>query len=260
VALFEAISKTKPKQPMNMAVPSWMTRGQQAAQVAAESAPAPAFVAQAAPVPTAPIQLGELQQRASQLAGLAAPVEPVFSADAGRLRVSLSYLSAGVGAAGVVLVLIAAFVLGRTTASPKQQQAGATPPGPPPLKPEVVRGTGGEQSHPPLTTQTIPPRVKGKWYIVIQDMLGTTPAHQEEAAKIAEFCTQNGKAASAVLQQGRCYVLGATPFEATNDPAAPQYAAEIEALGKKYKQQGGKYDFMQRKTRGGPVDPLFIKL
>jgi hypothetical protein len=102
--------------------------------------------------------------------------------------------------------------------------------------------------------------VKGKHYIVIQDMMGKTEALKDEALKIAAFCTQNGKPASVILYLDKTYIVWSlTPFESDKDPAAKTYAADIETLGKQYQKQGGRYDFMQRKTRNAPVEPMFIR-
>lgn len=265
VALFEAISKTRPKLAEgSMTVPSWMTRTPQAPELPASStspapaAPAPAPQVTVAPVPP-PSRLGEVQERAAQFAGRLRPgwgAEPTFSTYGGRVRVSLNYLSAGVAAAGLVVVLLATFLIGRVTA-PRQVAATETPQGVP-VKPDVLNtaGQGQQTGTPPAPSEL----VKGKFYLVVQDLRGNTEAMKDEALKIADFCKGNGKPAKVIIYGNRTYMVWSTvPFNSQNDAAAKAHAQEIEELGKKYRAQGGKYDFMQRKSRTGPLDPMVIK-
>lgn len=246
VALFEAISRTKPKLPeANMNVPGWMARQQQA--------PEPPKV----PVPVASGRsLSELQQRASQLAGLPRTREPIFSTAGGRMRVSLNYVSGGVAAGGFVLLLLVAFLLGRSSASPGKSVE-QPPPGAPPLNPAVVRGI--EQGP---STGSPPARVKGKHYLIIQSMMGNTDRHKADAQKIVEFLHRNGEEAETrPTTSGSWVVLSFRPYDSPQSPEAIQFAQKIEELGKKYtsRAEGGQYDFRQRDRATGKLEPFYIK-
>ncbi len=286
VALFEAISKTKPRSDVNMNVPAWMQKNAegQAPQAAPADASAPAsapastepqataepatIAASAAPAaPTAPA--AEAKWRPTYSASTPAPEGKMFSTEGGRLSLSLDYRKAGFVAAGAAVLLIVVFVLGRVSNS-HPAPAAATDGNAPPMKPDVVqpgarpgtaRTVARDVAAPGAGTAAVAipagPRVKGKYYIVIQGMSGKTDALKEEAFKIADFCTKHNLPADVAEMGSKAFIVWSMqPFDSAQDPQAKKYAEEIEKVGKLYKAAGGKYDFMQRKTHNGPLDPM----
>lgn len=278
VALFEAISKTKPRPDANMNVPAWMQKqgDAQAAQGQTPVAPqtpgstqpqagTPAVSEQAlTPVPAVPAV--EVRSRPEAVVAGGAD-EPVFSTVGGRLKLAMDYRTAGFVGAGAVVLLIVAFVLGRVSGP----RPAATDANVPPMKPDVVqpgnkpgttRAVVREQPLPPpagaaALAPATPQRVKGKFYIVIQGMAGKTDALKEEAFRIADFCTKHNLPADVAELGSRSFIVWSLqPFDSASDPQAKKYAEEIEKVGKLYKAAGGKYDFMQRKTHNGPLDPM----
>lgn len=272
VALFEVIAKDKDKYPKaGVSVPGWMggaPQGPVAPSGPAASEPSAPTVAQAPPAAMA----------AAPEAPPAASDEPMLSIVAGRLRLSLNYTVALVAAFGLIVVLFGAVALGRWTArggkaagdsggnlagivdsgkandgaeqAPAKKAEGRQ-------KPLEARGPGKTEG-PPVVPAA---RISGKYYLVIQMLPGgTTTELHKEAWKIRDFCVANGKPADVQEVSKNYMVWSLTPFDTPSpkDPKVQQYAQEIEDLGKKYVAQKGRYNLMQRRSVGAPLDPLML--
>lgn len=250
VALFEVIGKTK-RSESGMNVPKWFDG--QAPAPAEAGGPSPA----ARPAPTG-------------------PVEPLLTVVGDRLRLSLNYLSCLVAALGAVVLLVAVFSLGYWSGSSPAPVGPDSPPagdgtmsGRTPIGRHVVDGQGNPGGAPaPAGNGGSPPapaagaRVKGKYYMVIQQLLGgMTQESLVEATRIAKFCNDNGHPATVgtFRDRQRYVVWSLKPFDSATGAANTEFALVIEALGKRYfrEHQPPTYDFRQR--RDNQLDPLFVQ-
>ena len=250
MALFEVVARGKQHNKAAMTVPDWM-KGRDASDASGQS-PEQEYVGQAAPdappgaAPVADVEPGH------DAAGGHEPTAPrgekVLSVVDGRVTVSLNYVSCTVAAAGVLLAIVAAFLLGRASApkAPAANEAAR-----PPVKAGLVVGT-----RPPRMTQ----RILGKYYLVIQELGGLTPGLKADGQEIAAYCEAARGDPATVVSDGRQYVvLSGKPFDSPAGTEARVYAADIDALGNRYKADvNGKYDFNQMDSRG-QLDPWFRK-
>jgi len=157
---------------------------------------------------------------------------PIWSTDGSRLTLSLNYVSCLVASIGLLLVLIASFVLGRMTASPAttaSNAAGAV----------AVR------------------RETGKFYMVVQILPGRGEAAMAEAKRIAKFCIENKEPAEVKLLNNNLIVWSATPFDAKSGEKVIKHALKLHnELGPKYAAKyGSSYRFAQPQ-RNGQLVPL----
>ncbi len=262
VALFEVITRNKERQSKkDLGVPGWMGKAGQAPQeqqAPRQEAPPEESQQQQAPAPPP-------QQRAEQVppetepetrAARAQPAKrlsaPSVSTEGGRLKLSLDYISCTAIAVGFIVLLAVAFWLGRTT-SPQApaQQAGMDAP----YNPAVTGGRDGDgEAGGAQSPAAAPKRQKGKYYLVIQSMMGDSPRLKKEAYKIVNYCRKNGEPASVARYGDQLVVWSLTPFESPSGTEAKQHARAIEEMGKRYP---GDYDFRQR--RDGKFDPWFVK-
>ena len=240
VALFEVISKSKEKSSQaDMGVPAWMGGTAQD-----EDAPKPD-----SPVPAAP-----------KLPPLPAPpvrTAPLMTTAGGRLQLSLNYVSCLVIAVGLVLLLAGAFWLGRKTAPAPQTGEGR-------MKAEFRAGLLSENDTAGAgAAKTLPKRIPGKYYIVIESTRGTDAWHLAQAEKIARFCIERNEPAEvrkypATSRSREQYVAWSlTPFDSPTSEAATQHARGIEKLGEEFFELHGDYKFLQRNA--GRFDPWFLK-
>ena len=98
-------------------------------------------------------------------------------------------------------------------------------------------------------------RIPGKYYLVIQGLLAAGDENEQKASgtKIVEFLAANGEKADVCYYQGtpkQWVVWSLQPFDSDTDDKAKEYAVKIEDLGKKFKAQGGKYNFKQHDASG----------
>jgi hypothetical protein len=241
LALFEVISKTREK---HLAAP---------AENPPRSTPAPAAVprpAEARPRATAPTSLPTS--------------EPMFSTSGGRLRLSLNQTQSIVAGAALVVLLIIAFTLGRSSVNTGPVQAGVSTPAESTEsavrnEAETPRADAPAETKKP--TLEMPKRVEGKYYLVIQGLQGAGAEQLKEAQDIVKTLTDFGEPAEVALYPGnpRQYIVWSlVGFDTPDDARAKDYAKTIEEMGKKYRAQGGRYDFKQR-DRAGEFKPWFIR-
>ncbi len=208
IALFEVISKSRDKssQAADFHVPGWMDP-------------------QAAP---------DDQASPGDRPGAPAPVEAeMISTVGGRLTLSLNYVSCVAIALALVLLWAIGFWLGRWSAG---QPAPAAPPT------EMVEADGGAEqvSDNPLAGLTWN---KGKYCLVIQELAGGEPKHEQDAWVIMRYLADQGVPAYVVSYQGRYRVLSLEGVDATTGDQADGFRASIERLGLQYSQAGNDYDF-----------------
>lgn len=206
-ALFEVISSTRAKHPESTcALPDWMRPG------GTPLAEAPAEPAPQEPEPPAPTPVASVADR--------------------RLMISLNHVSAMVAAFGLVVLLAAAFLLGRISAEPAEPAELAVP-----AKPDSAAKKAGHKPA-PRTKEGLdcPKLARGKKYLVIYAVVGSMPDHESLAVHVARHCCQNGvkavKAAFGYPQGASGFVVVATdefdPGASPNAPAVKRLAAKIE--------------------------------
>jgi hypothetical protein len=260
-ALFEVISKNKEKHmPPKFGIPEWMAKDCRPKTdpdtAAPEESEAPPAEPPAEAVPEPPPAVARPEPAPMRFD------EPVFEIDHGRMKISLSIVSAGVAVLGVLVLLGAAFWLGRQSAPSTEpgdgepvaagvgHQGTPTPapkPGPkkPIKKPGPIAGPGKLE--------------KGKYYLVVQSLQGTTETHRLDAEAIATFCA--AKQVPAIVMKytpsgsGRAtyHVWSLKPFKHadTLNEIGTRYAAQIEDMGREYARgTRGKYSFGQRNSKG----------
>ena len=273
VALFEVITKDREKYPKGgVAVPGWMGGAPHKPGVHPEQgAPQGPSVPQDQLAPEVPAALAS-----EPAAPPSRPEtgEPMLSISGGRIRLSLNYTVSLVAAFALVVVLFGAVALGRLTAGAGRPagESGGNLPGildagkgegeqrkaPAPKAPQAGQKTVPAKAQTPAAPAT---RIVGKYYLVIQTLRGgLTTELEKEAFKIRDFCVANGKPADVQEQNGNYIVWSLTPLDSPSakDPKVQQYAQEIEELGRKYASQGGRYNLMQRRSAGGPLDPFVM--
>ena len=221
VALFEVISKSRERQPAGgMGVPSWMSQPPQEPEGAEPLRPAE---------PSPP--------------GAALPKQPIVSTAEGRLQLSLNYVSGAVIVVALVVLLVLVFWLGRVTASSGPAETEAPAANNQPL-PEIASGQ-------PTPLQ----RVAGRYYLVIQGLLGIDTQHLEAANDIRNFLAAHGVPAEVRRYAGRPqqYIVWAYQgFDSSDSQDAQEHVRFIENLGQQYKAQGGRYDFRQGRIEDRP--------
>ena len=265
IALFEVI--TKRRSDVNLNVPPWM--GAKDSSSAGEPPPSPTAPAVQSAAPgvlpgAAPSALPGALPSASSRAW-----SRLASGAGGQLTLKLTYahcLLAGAVLALVVIVSVwAAYRLGSASV-PAGPAANAPLTDRVPLGQYVVAGQGAAKSGAPAVTPAPAPtsvRVPGKYYLVIQEMVGATEADRAEAAQIADWCTAHGEPATVaghtVPRTGKTFpiVWSSRPFDSATSPEALDFGRKVEALGKTYKAQYKRYDFRQQ--RNGKFDPWFEK-
>ena len=244
VALFEVIQK-KRRGEETTGVPKWMA-GQ----------PGPAVE----PSPPEP---------RVRTAPMPAPVvgpEPILAIVGERLRLSLDTVSCAVAAGGVVVLLAVAFALG-FWAGGSGSGEGAKPGGTLRDRTQFGRHVIAGRTTKPSGAASKPAgaaarRASGKWYLVIQGLMGTSQGDLEEAARIVAFCSAKGQPATVARYTSprsgkQMYIAWSlTPQDSATGEQARKQALAVEAIGKEYFAQHKTYDFRQRK-KGGKFDPWF---
>ena len=265
-ALFEVISKNKEKHtPPKFGIPEWMAKD---CRPKAEGDPVAPEEDEAPPAP-------KVEQPPEPPRTVARPEpapmrfdEPAFELDHGRVKFSLSIVSAGVSVLGVLVLVGVAFWLGRHSAP-----SGGTPAENTPIA--AGKGQQGTPTPAPKPSTKKPAKkpgpilgdgklVKGKYYLVIQSLQGAIDSHRQDAEAIQKFCHERG--VPAVLMKytsgGKTtyHVWAMQPFEhgETLDGTGTPLAEKVQALGLEYARiSRNKYNFNQR-NRSGKVEGWFL--
>ena len=249
MALFEVVAREKQKtHKAVLTVPDWMKRRPAAnAPEQAPPIPPPADVPPegqyAGPQEPAPAVEAPAPARRS---GAAAAGGEVLSVSDGRVTLSLNYVSCTVAGVGLVLAILAAFLLGRASA------------------PEVPAARAGKQPAARaglrlgVTPPTAPQRISGKYYLVIQELGGRTQALKADAENIAAYCRAARDDNVTVFDDGQQYlVLSGKPFDSRTGDDTREYAGDIQTLGNRYKTDiNNRYDFNQTNIQG-KLDPWY---
>jgi len=239
VALFEVISKTRAKNiEPDMGVPPWMVGGKQAADEQPRKGPGKQPVK-----PTAKPACATVKPKR----GAGKGKEPLVSTAGGRLRLSLDYFTGIVAATGLVLLLAAAFWLGRATAGVARSGQ--------PAQAELGQIASPMAREGPADREPLPARTDGKYYMIIQDLQGGDEL-KAEALRIADYCTANGEPATVNSYQGRLVVWSLRPFSSPTGPEVLNHARVVEQLGQRYFKKHKTYDFRQR--RDGRLEPMML--
>jgi len=231
-ALFEAISRTREKEVQSgLNVPTWMGEGE------------------------ADSRQPKTQPDASSSARVGGGA--AVSKTAGKLELSLNYVSCIAIGVVAVLLLAGAFWAGRATAgrgsSAGTGEAPATGDGP-------AVDTAAIDQMPP----SLPTRVAGKYYLVIQQLKDDSVASKVEAQRIADFCGLNNEKAEVRKFQdarGRRFwaVWSLTPLDSDRSSEAEDHAKAVEAMGKRYFAKYQTYNFQQRATPDGELQAYYVR-
>ena len=261
-ALFELISKNKEKRiAAKLGVPEWMGKGQPPPllQQAPPAAVAIEAEAKAGGQPPPPLPATARRPRKA---------EPFLALEDNRLKLSLSFLTATVAGVGMLVLLLGSFWLGRYTA---------------PSSANELAGTGSRQSKKdngsrkdpdpgenkvPVRPVPITPVLQpGKFYLVIQTLMGSSSTDLADARKIQEFWDEKGLPAKVMSytprpgSRPRYMVWSLKPFtlaETTGDEAR-SHARQVEELGKEYaRKSSGRYSFNQGRDPQGRPEGWFL--
>ncbi|MFP3936781.1 MAG: hypothetical protein ACLFVW_00475 [Phycisphaerae bacterium] len=221
-ALFEVISRSRERQSQSgLRVPTWM--GGESREQSEE--PAENAAQQQAPQPEAQPQEPATPQKP------AGPVdEPMFSTSGGRLRVSLNYGGAIALSVVVVLLLGAAFAIGRATAGPGRADQSA------------VQADADAEQELGESSGSMIEREPGKHYLVIWDA-DAGAGLRSRAESIAEFFTARDEQAEVRTlqdsQSGEPFlaVWSAKGFNSPDNQAAENYRRQIQQLAREYRQE-----------------------
>lgn len=285
MALFEIISKLRDKRTEpKVAIPKWMLRrrtDEPAEETPPEDTAAETDVQEpSAPQPTQdeseaaeapqpqPIVDAQLVPEAQEAEG----GKKILVIEDRRVNLSLSYVGAGVAVTGVLVLLLGAFLAGRYSAPGGQTAAVGPGGGGPSSKKEAPgKGEGPHKGTPgkPVKGGKKPPAPaavlqKGKFYLVIQHLMGSERDAREDGDKIVKFCGDNGCPAKIMRQrrssgQYMYMVWSLKPFDNgdSTNPAALLHAEKIDELGKRYFRLHGKYKLTQRE--GGNIKLWLMK-
>ena len=262
-ALFELISKNREKRlAAKLGVPEWMGKGQAPALPGADEAdreaPEPEIPPEQDPPHAPRPPAGRKPQR---------PAERVLVLENDRVKLSVSFLSAGVTGLGLLVLLLGAFWLGRYTAPapadqpPEEPDRNAKKDGDAAKKPDP---SGGRK--PPGPGPVTAGLQTGKYYLVVETLVGSSPTDLDDARKIQEFCDRQGLPAKVMSYapraggKARYMVWSLRPFdlaETTSDPGS-QHAAQVEKLGQEYGRTHGKYFFKQGRDDRDRIEGWFL--
>jgi hypothetical protein len=275
MALFEVISKNRDKNPdSEVIVPDWVKPGGQQAQVDAQPPETPVQPPEVpaevvAPEPTpepepqGPVPLLEEvtptrevpvlpttstwePRPASESPGVSDL--PIWSTVGGRLILSLNYVSCLVVSAGILLLILAAFLIGRATA--------------PDAAPIVENAKSAIK------------RIPGKYYMVLQKFPDNSSTSRAEADRMVAFCDASADGERADVRlipkvvngkiikgKGSLIVWSATPFNSQTSEEVTAHALFIQNdLGAKYAQKyrSSKYKFTQPKKNGKLAPKMYM--
>ncbi len=236
-ALFEVISKARQSDSESgLDVPGWMDNKNDESAASLE--------------PTARPKLKPLGGVSSQQKEGSAPV---VSTTEGRLQLSLSYTGGTVIAVVLVLVIAAAFMLGRKTAQPSAPVTDSLDAA---LNTDLMGDAGNASASEAAGSSAGGVRQTGKWYLVIQELKGNSPQDQAEAWRIVDFCKQHGEYADVVEfpRRKKVAVWSLTGFDSGSSDGALEHAGLIENVGKLYFKKFRTYNFKQN----DPENPWYL--
>jgi hypothetical protein len=203
VPLFELMSRSRELVPDRRSGTQVQTPPEEAVRTDEKQARS-ASVPAKQPIPTPAPPPSERPERQQPLGAMP---EPIVQTGDGRVRLSLNYVSSTVVLAGLLLVLIAAFVLGRKTASPSG--------------PAAVRN---------LYTQ-VAPRGAGS-YLVLAEVPGESNAAKTQAVKLDKYLYENGIPAEVEFDRpgGRYVLVSYQAFEDPNSQQALEHRQRVATL------------------------------
>ncbi len=150
--------------------------------------------------PAAPVKAAEPGEVTNPFVS---PGEPIFQTGDGRIRLNLNYVSSVVVLAGLVLLLVGMFVLGRKTAGSLQGQYAA-----------------------------VAPRGDAK-YLVLADIQGQTTQSKATLDKLEKYLYEQGVVAEVVpygRPSKRYLLISYRGFEDENSESAQEYRQRVEEL------------------------------
>jgi hypothetical protein len=230
LALFEVIAKGRASNAEpDVGVPGWMK----------DVPPPPDSAGSEVPQASAP---DAESAKPDQAAG-----EPVVSTADGRLTLSLSYTAATLTVTALIVLVAGAFWLGLVSGGHVQ-----------PSPRDAAAVAGGLADAGQGAAADVPKRQAGKYYMVIQDLQGSSAQQREEAERIVSFLAERGEAAEVrTLTAGGDYVVWSfKAFDTTDGPDVGNYADWIERLGGDYFDKHRTYRFGQH--RDGKLNALML--
>jgi len=238
IALFEVIKNRRDD--ANLNVPKWMGDQDPASQ-------------QESPEPPQP-QPGAAPKSWSR----------IVPGSSGQLLFRLNYTHCILAAVGLVVVLVAAVWIAYAVGTGSQTTVPATPgpmAGKVPVGQHVLGGSSGQPGAPVVSTSG---RVQGKYYLVVQALVGVDQKDLAEAGRIATWCKENGENVTVAKythpnsRKQRYIVWSLRPFDSSSGNKTNAFARKMEALGKKYFKKYRTYDFRQQMA-SGKFDPWYEK-
>ena len=228
--LFEIISRARASQDSSLInVPEWMSRKPPEQQT--EAGAEPGDEGEAEQPPPSPVR--------ARIRRLEIPRRLLAIRNA-RVTLSLNFVSCAVVALALATLLASMFVIGWKWGA---RSASAGRPAVP-HRPDVL---GKKNLRRTVAGPVLPERVAGKYYMLIQGLDGVAAEHWTEAKMIVDFCNKaNLPADIGQTRDPKQYVVWSlTGFDSPDGSQAQEYAQQIEALGKKYKDEHRTYEFRQ---------------
>ena len=210
-ALFEVISAAKQKNESTLDVPDWIQ----------------------SPVGSTPAAPKKTKAKAE-------PIAPPISIADQKIDFSLNYVSIGIAAGGLILLLLFAFLIGRGSASPESAQ--------PAGQQQLAAGL----------------QEAGKHYLMIQLLDGSTDDDIQDASRIVAYLAKFDVQANYLrFGSDRLIVCSQQAFEDPQSSEAVLHADWVTSIGKKYSAEtASKYKLRQAKpsTTGNQVGWPWYKL
>lgn len=206
------------------------------------------------PLNDQPAEQQKADQQATEPLGKLIPptAAPVVDKAGGVLSLSLTYSTCLAIAAGVIIVLLGVFMLGRATVGTKDTEPGRQ------------QQTSQGQASRAVAVKPIA-RESGKYYLVIESLKRSDNAEKDkavlaEAMNIARFCSAKGYPADVKYFDNKKYyiVWSGIAFDSPRSSQAKDFARTVQdRLGKEYFEEHRNYRFLQE--RNGEFDPMFLQ-
>ncbi len=186
---------------------------------------------------------------------------PIFKIAGDRIRLSVNFVTAGVIVLIIFTLLLAAYVIGKKTASPSGQDTSAASVGqtvPGQDKPALPGSEAEVLKIPDGPVEAAPGhRDPKRYYLVIETLKGATSEDYDDAEEIINFCAARGLPAEMVNINGRFAVWCLLGFKSRISDAALEHTRTVERVGEEYFAKKKTYMFMQRNKKGGELRPFF---